>query len=246
MLENANQVSRARLLAASSEESGQWLHAIPVPSLGTLLDPETLRIAIALRLGSVVCEPHPCRCGAIVDAHGHHGLSCRFSAGRHSRHAELNDIVRRTLQRAGAPSILEPLGMDRGDGKRPDGVTIFPYKEGRSLCWDCTCVDTFAQSHLNKSAVAAGSAAGEAELKKREKYRLLAERYIFEPIAIETTGVYGPSSLQLVKDIGRRVSNATGDVRQAAWFKQRLGLAVQRGNAFSILVATREQQISSC
>ena len=40
----ADQVSRARLLAAARKESGAWLNALPVPSLGTQLDPETLRV----------------------------------------------------------------------------------------------------------------------------------------------------------------------------------------------------------
>ena len=57
LLEEADQLSRARLLASASRESGLWLHALPVPSLGTLLDAESFRIAIALRVGADVCEP---------------------------------------------------------------------------------------------------------------------------------------------------------------------------------------------
>ncbi len=173
LLANGHQTVRARLLAASQRESGLWLHAVPVPSLGTQLDPDTLRIAVALRVGSPVCEPHICRCGQGMDAHGLHGLSCRYSAGRHPRHAALNDVVKRALQSAGLPSVLEPVGIDRGDGKRPDGITVFPYKTGKSLCWDCTCVDTFANTSLNQSTLLAGSAATAA------KYAALAERYLF-------------------------------------------------------------------
>lgn len=63
LLANADQVSRARLQAAARAESGAWLNAIPIPSLGTHLDAETLRIAIAPRVGASVCHPHKCRCG---------------------------------------------------------------------------------------------------------------------------------------------------------------------------------------
>ena len=31
------------------------------------------------------------------------------------------------------PSVLEPPGLDRGDGSRPDGITVFPFSGGRSL-----------------------------------------------------------------------------------------------------------------
>ena len=44
--------------------------------------------------------------------------------------------------------MLEPSGLDRGDGKRPDGITVNPYSRGRCLIWDATCVNTFASSKL--------------------------------------------------------------------------------------------------
>ena len=77
----AHQFARARLLSAAAPESGAWLRAIPAASLGTLLDSETLRITIALRVGADVCRPHRCKCGLLADCKGFHSLSCKFSAG---------------------------------------------------------------------------------------------------------------------------------------------------------------------
>ena len=93
LLKEADQVSRARLLAAARRKNGLWLHTLPTSTLGSLLNPESLRIAFALRVGADVCEPHMCRCGWRIDARGLHGLSYKFSAGRHPRHAALNDII---------------------------------------------------------------------------------------------------------------------------------------------------------
>ena len=124
MLAEADQVGRARLLAAGCRESGVWLGAVPVSSLGTQLDPEVLRIGIVLRLGAKVCEGHRCRCGCNIDEKGYHPLSCRYSAGRFPRHAELNEVIRRALQRAGLPSVLEPPGSNRGDCRRLDGISV--------------------------------------------------------------------------------------------------------------------------
>ena len=42
------------------------------------------------------------------------------------RHANLNDVVKRALTSAGIPAWLEPVGLDRGDGRRSDGVPIQP------------------------------------------------------------------------------------------------------------------------
>ena len=83
---------------------------------------------------------------------GTHGLSCRFSAGRHFCHAMLKDILHRALSSANVPSRLEPTGLNRADGKRPDGITMVPWSNGRLLVWDATCVDTFATSHLSITA----------------------------------------------------------------------------------------------
>ena len=241
MLRVADQVCRARLLATAQRESGAWLNVLPVSSLETLLDSESFRVAIALRVGTDVCIPHSCRCGGRMDSRGLHGFSCRCSAGRFPRHSAMNDEVKRALLKAGMPSVLEPPGLDRGNGSRPDGIKVFPFSGDRSLVWDCTCVDTFAGVHLNRSAMEAGIAANSPEECKRRKYAALAEAHQFEPIAVETMGVYGDSTGVIIWAIGRRLVEATGEPREANWFRQNLAIAVQRGNAFSILSVDRER-----
>src|SRR5271165_5142013 len=86
-----NQAGIARLIAAAAPHSGAFLQALPCSAVGTRMDDTSLRIAVALRLGAPVCAPHSCVCGADVDESGTHGLSCRKTAGRHSRHSALND-----------------------------------------------------------------------------------------------------------------------------------------------------------
>ena len=235
LLAKANQFSKARLLASAQAESGSWVSAIPVPSLGTQLSPGELRIAIGLRTGAKVSEVLQCKCGKNTDEYGFHLLSCNFSEGRRPRHAALNDIICRALKAGGMPAVLEPEGLNRGDGMRPDGISLFPFSQGRSLCWDATCLNTFAESSIFDSAVEAGAAAAKAEASKRKKYSELVGKYRFEPIAIETSGVYGPTTRIIVQEIGKRISQASGDKRESMWLKQRLSIAIQRGNAISIL-----------
>ena len=95
ILESADsEVSHARLLATMTKESGAWLHALPITSLGLRMDDTTLRIAVGLRLGTAICGAHLCHhCGAGVDCLGTHGLSCQHSEGRLHRHAYINDII---------------------------------------------------------------------------------------------------------------------------------------------------------
>ena len=52
--------------------------------------------------------------------------------------------------------------------------------------------------------------------------------------------VYGESTGVIIRAIGPRLVEATGEPREANWFLQNLAIAVQRGNAFSILSADKE------
>ena len=76
-------------------------------------------------------------------------------------------------------------------------------------------MDTYAASHLMGATFEPGSAAGEAEMRKRLKYERLGEAYFFEPVAIKTTGVYGPSTPVILKLIVRRLVELTGEPRES-------------------------------
>lgn len=60
LLDNApNARSRARIMAATCKESGAWLNALPISTLGLRLDDDAVRVAVGLRLGSSLCRPGP-------------------------------------------------------------------------------------------------------------------------------------------------------------------------------------------
>ena len=232
--EATDPTTRARLLAVSSPHASDWLNAIPIPALGLKLENESLRIAVALRLGVQTAMPYKCICGTSVEGSATHGLDCRKIGGKHARHAEVNSILHRALQSAGVPSHLEPAGLFRDDGKRPDGATILPFEKGQCLVWDFTCVNTVAASHIKSAAERPGAPSEAAEVKKIKKYSALSTAFKFIPIAVETLGPWGPEAKAFVTELGKRLSTATGDPRSSAFLKQRISLAVQRGNAICI------------
>ena len=237
LLENApDPRARARLLASATKESGAWLNVLPISSLGLRMDNDTIRVAAGLRLGAPLCMPHSCHhCGEEVDCLAMHGLSCRWSEGRHHRHAAVNDIIHRTLAAAKVPSRLEPSGLYRTDGKRPDGITVVPWKSGKLLVWDATCPDTFAPSYSSIATREAAAVAAMAEERKAVKYVSLSSTYTFTPVAIETSGVFGPRTATFLKDLGHRLAQVTGDKKSTTYLLQRLSVAVQRGNVASVL-----------
>jgi len=171
-----------------------------------------------------------------VEEDGHHGLSCVKSAGRHARHQELNNIICRALQTAKIPSVLEPVGLSRDDGKRVDGMSLIPWNKGQNLIWDATCSDTLAPSYVDKSSKTAGFAANKAAVNKRNKYQLItSQNYYFVAFAVETLGVWGDETTSFVETLGNTINIITGEPRSKLYLKQRISLAIQRGNAACIM-----------
>jgi hypothetical protein len=230
-----NDYDKARLLAASSKHSGDWLHVIPISSCGLRLDNNAVRIAVGLRLGVDICEPHLCVCGAMVDVRGSHALSCKRTSGRLIRHNYLNDIILRSLNRASIPATKEPVGLFRSDGKKPDGLTLIPWKEGRCLVWDVTVADTTAVSYVSSTSIASGSAAEQAATRKLTKYADLCRRYEFVPIALESHGPFCASATTFLTELGRRIAAVTFDTRETSFLYQRLSIALQRFNAVCVM-----------
>ena len=54
-------------------------------------------------------------------------------------------------------------------------------------------------------------------------------------MAIETTGAIGPQSLEFLKELGQRLRQVSGESNSTTYLLQRLSVAVQRGNAASVL-----------
>ena len=228
------QTPTTRLLASRAPHSGDWLQAWPITACGLRLDDESIRVAVGLRLGSRLCAPHTCPCGAEVDARGSHGLSCRRSAGRQTRHAQLKDAVQRALIRAGIPSHKEPVGLIPASDLRPGGCTLVSWEQGKCLAWDVTVWDTLAVSYRPETSLVAGAAAERAVIQKNDKYRELKRSHIFCAMAFETLGPISGEGAGFLSELGRRLSAVTGDPRETAFLFQRLSIIVQRCNCISI------------
>ena len=117
-----------------------------------------------------------------------------------------------------------------------DGLTLLPWSQGRSLVWDFTCNDTFAASHVNQTSQEAGGAALKGEKKKLSHYADLANSgYLVMPVACETLGSWAPMGKKFIQEIGQRTSEITVDKRATSYLFQAIGIAIQRGNAASIV-----------
>jgi len=152
---------------------------MPIASCGLRLNDETARVAVGLRLGLHLCEPHQCHCCSLVDARGLHSFVCKRAPGRSARHHAMNDLIVRSFASAGVIVTKEPYGLFRTDGKRPDDLTLVPWQSSKYMCWDGTVICPLVEYYVNGAAIEAGAAAEVAASRKEAKYADIDSCYVF-------------------------------------------------------------------
>eukprot|EP00731_Ephydatia_muelleri_P014836 Em0008g556a len=89
---------------------------------------------------------------------------------------------------------------------------------------------TYAPSYSTIAAQQAGAVGQQTEDKKAQKYKHLSSHHFFTPVAIETSGVYGPRTANFLKELGHRLRQVSGEASSFHYLAQRLSVAIQRGN----------------
>ena len=121
----------------------------------------------------------------------------------------------------------EPQGLSRADDKRPDGLTMVPWRVGKPL----TVVCPLAESYIGDSATNAGSAVEAAATRKAAKYAGLERTHIFQPVAVENLGMMNASAYGFLAGLGQKISAISGDDRETCYLFQRISVLMQRFNA---------------
>jgi hypothetical protein len=94
--------------------------------------------------------------------------------------------------------------------------------------------------YVKKAAKEVGSAVAGREDKKVDKYSNLSDHYHFVPVGIETYGAYGPQGIKLVKQIGKKIQDATGEKLSTFYLFQSISMAIQRGNAQCVMGCVKD------
>ena len=93
-------------------------------------------------------------------------------------------------------------------------------------------------SYLDASRCTCGQGRGPQEAEICASHTIITQLlgdYIFYPVAIETLGSWGESASELCRDLGARLARVTGEARSLMFLKQRISVAIQRGNAISVV-----------
>jgi hypothetical protein len=207
---------------------------LPSRALCLTLSNEEFRIDSGLRLGAPVTSQYTCKCGTVARSDGQHAMICPRVKARFQRHNNCNEVIQKGLKSAGVMSTLEPVGLLRQDGRRPDGLTLTPWVRGRTVAWDFTCISRLASSNRQLAMLPGPNAANEAEARKRRHYADLPSTVIFQPIGVENLGGIGSSGLAFLRSVAQRIETLTDEKQSFKFLKQRLDLTVQRGNAACI------------
>jgi hypothetical protein len=100
-------------------------------------------------------------------------------------------------------STLEPNGLFRDDGKRPDEMTLVPWIKGQPLVWDVTIVNTLADSYVLKTCEVSGFAAEMAYKRKHSKYSsIISSHNVFKGLAFEALGPWCKEAIDFINVIG--------------------------------------------
>ncbi|KAL5463170.1 hypothetical protein EMCRGX_G032047 [Ephydatia muelleri] len=114
----------------------------------------------------------------------------------------------------------------------PERMATIPYPELRKLrcplIWDVTCLDTFATSYEMQAMSEARAVAALAERKKKIKYAAIAQTHLFYPIAIKTSGVFGPDAYDILCDLARQIKATSNKPNLTAYLFQQISVVVQR------------------
>ena len=138
-----------------------------------------------------------------ADPTGNHTATC---CGIHQfQHDEIVGGTLGEVKRAGIVAEKEPRHLVQKDGRRPD-ILMYHY-QGRNTCLDITVVNAFSGPNCQQS----GASIKTAEKRKQDKYAtdLAKEGYDFLPFAMDTTGAFGESAMEIMRVLGRNTRNLT-------------------------------------
>ena len=139
------------------------------------------------------------------------------------------------------PSYFKPSGLSCSH-RRPDLMSVVPWTSGKLLVRDATCSDAYAPSNIGVAVTGAGAVTEKSEQHKISKYSRLDWTYMFIPLAVETSGVFGPQSLQFIKNLGRCLKTATGEANSKQCCLQKILVAIQRRDTSSVFGTLGQQE----
>ena len=111
-------------------------------------------------------------------------------------------------------------------------MTLIPWKGDKALLWDVIIVNSVASSYLSASSSLVGSIAEMPAEKKEAKYADLTQTYYSNLWHLKPLGL-STHRRSLFYDLGKYLSEISGENRESEFLFQRLSVALQRFNSIT-------------
>ena len=201
------------------------------------MDDDVIRVAVGLRLGAPLCEPHHCQ-HAIVEMWwtiqeptvlGVATARVAILAMPPSTRSSSDPLALQTSPATWNPQASTDL-MENG----LMACLSFRGREGKCWC-GMPLVQILWHHH---TSLWHQERQVQWQRRPRSKYAHLEESHYFVPVAVEAMGVFGPEARSFLRELGDPIANATQDPLSHLYLRQRISVAVQRGNTAAILGPT--------
>ena len=121
-----------------------------------------------------------------------------------------------------------------------DASKVLSHLEPSGLYWSnetqhVLSLLTLAPSLRDVAILEPGAVAATAEHRKRSKNLHVNATHHFIPIAVQSLGVLGEDARSFFRNLAKRLEVVNEDRRSHQFLLQRVAVAVQRGNAASVL-----------
>ena len=243
LLSSANLRNKARLHSLALPHAGDWLDALPSPSLNLHMDSRSFGAAMGYRLGVPLMPSGDCRaptCAIPQDDLGDHALHCHDDHGMKSgRHDRIRDAIFAAAQRASLNPQKELPGLIPGSLSRPADIFVNNWADGRKIAFDVSVTSPTQEAVVLQ---AADHPAAAIEARKLSKNRVHFDNcrnqgVFFQPLVVESFGGWDSDALKFLKELGRQEARRWGkdSALEIKFLFQKLSVALQRGNAALLL-----------
>ena len=231
---------RLRLASTAAPRSAAWLQALPCRGpLDLTLTADQAQVALQQRLGLPLAGPaEKCPlCGKLLDALGHHHVTCSHGDDRNSRHNRLRDALFKLLSAAGMSPEKEQ-GSFEHDRTRPADVLVPSWSLGKSAAFDLTVVSPLTSDNLTRAGEHFEYLERAAALKHDQNDAKCTDLgWVCVPLAVDTYGQWCDEAHRAFAEIATRLSTRT----KVSWASalssiyNTLGVVLARHNAIAVL-----------
>ena len=205
---------------AGEKGAGAWLTALPLQSMGYVLNKQQFRDAICLRYGWKI--PHtPLYCGCKKKNSVDHTLNCKLGGYVYMRHDNLRDYEASLLREVCKDVRVEPgllpignaevQGTVLGEKARLDVSAVGVWSPSERTFLDVRVMHLNSPSYMDQTP---DELYREKEREKKRSYNdrvLQVEKGSFSPLIFSTTGGMGPECTRFHKRVAELIAAKRGE-----------------------------------